>query len=122
VHRPKADAARYAFRHSEERVEGKVYSGMRRIIQARKANLVFAGGEMQVVDSGSESVFAYLLSHKSQRALVLANFSEDSQLVPANLLRLYGLSYQFNELLSGRQIPAQDLVLGPYEVVALQGD
>ena len=122
VHRPKADPERYSRRHSEDLVEGKVYGGVRRIIQSRKANPVFAGGEMQVVDSGSESVFAYLLTCESQRALVLANFSEESQVIPANLLRLYGLSYQFTELLSGRQIPAQDLSLAAYEVVALQGE
>ena len=48
----------------------------------------------------------FCAARTAQRALVLANFSEQPQVIPANLLRLYGLSYQFTDLLSGRGCPA----------------
>lgn len=76
---------------------------------------------MQVVDALSPAVFAYLRTNEGRRALVLANFSEEPQEVRANLLRLYGLSYAFTDLLSGRSVPCADLSLGAYEVMALEG-
>ncbi len=121
VHRPKADPASYARRSQAGAIEERIFSGLRRIIEARKANPVFAGGEMQVVDALSPAVFAYLRTNEGRRALVLANFSEEPQEVRANLLRLYGLSYAFTDLLSGRSVPCADLSLGAYEVMALEG-
>lgn len=76
---------------------------------------------MQVVDAGSASVFAFLRSREGERALVLANFSEEPQVIPANFLRLYGLSYEFKDLFSGQAVPSADLTLEGYAVVALQG-
>jgi amylosucrase len=121
VHRPIADPARYALRSQAGTPEEQIYSGLQRLTAARKANPVFGGGEMRVVDCGSPSVFAFLRSREGQRALVLANFSEEAQIIPANLLRLYGLSYQFTDLLTGNAVPSADLTLPAYEVVCLQG-
>jgi amylosucrase len=120
VHRPKADAARYALRDQAGTPEGRIFSGLRRIARARKEHPVFAGGEMQVVDAGAAQVFAFMRSRAGERALVLANFSEQPQVIPANLLRLYGLGYQFTDLLSGRAVAGEDLPLAAYEVVCLQ--
>jgi amylosucrase len=125
VHRPAADWAQMEKRGKPETTEGRIFEGLRRVIQARKANPVFSGGEFQWVDSGSSQVFAFLRTHageRSERALVLCNFSEQPQLIRANLLRLYGLSYHFRDLLSERQVPAADLTLHAYEVVCLQAE
>jgi hypothetical protein len=40
--------------------------------------------------------------------------------LPANLLRLYGLSDQFIALLSGKDFPIQDIKLEPYQLVCLK--
>ena len=122
VHRPRTDWERMELRSRPETPEGRIFAGLRRAILARKNNAVFTGGEFQWVDSGSEQVFAFLRTHEGERALVLANFSEQPQRIEANLLRLYGLSYRFKDLLSGLQVPAADLNLGPYDVVCLQAD
>jgi len=122
VHRPKADAARYALRSQPGTLEERIFSGLRRVIRARKENPVFAGGEMQVVDVGKPQVFAFLRSQAGARALVLANFGEQAQVIPGNLLRLYGLSYHFTDLLSGSQVGGEDLALGAYDIVCLQGN
>ena len=122
VHRPKADAGRYALRNQPGTIEERIFSGLQRVIRARKQNEVFAGGEMQVVDVGRPQVFAFLRSQAGARALVLANFSEQPQVIPGNLLRLYGLSYHFTDLLNGSQVGGEDLTLGAYDILCLQGN
>lgn len=109
-------------RGRSDTIEGRIFAGLRRVIRARKANPVFSGGEFQWVDSGSPQVFAFLRTHAGARALALCNFSEQVQLIQANLLRLYGLSYLFKDLLSERLVPAADLNLAAYEVVCLQAE
>ncbi len=121
VHRPKADPALLALRGQADAPQGRIFAGLQRLARARKAHPVFAGGEMQVVDAGAAPVFAFLRSREGERALLLANFSEQPQLIPGNLLRLYGLGYRFTDLLSGRRVTGEDLALGAYEVVCLQG-
>ena len=121
VHRPKADAERYTRRSRPGTIEERIFSGLKRLVEARKSHPVFGGGELQVVDAGSASVFAFLRSREGERALVLANFNEEAQVVPGNFLRLYGLSYEFKDLISGQAVPCADLTLEGYAVMALQG-
>ena len=75
---------------------------------------------MDVVDTGSDHVLGYSRTFDGQRVLVLGNFSEHEQVVPGNLLRLYGLSYHFTNLLTGAAVPFGDLKLAPYEFVCLK--
>ena len=111
VHRPFADWQRYARRDDLTTVEGRIYQGLHRLIEMRQKNQAFAGQEMQVIDTGNPHVLGYVRSHSAQRAIILANFSEQEQIVPANLLRLYGLGYSFVDLLSGETLVAQDITL-----------
>ena len=74
---------------------------------------------MQIIDSGNQSVLGYQRTHGSERALVFANFSEGKQTIPANLLRLYGLSYTYQDLLEKQTISFADLALEPYQFVCL---
>ncbi len=120
VHRPSADAARYVRRTDPTTVEGRVYLGLRRLIALRAANPVFSGNDLQVMNLGNPHVLGYVRSSAGQRALVLANFSEQPQTVPANLLRLYGMSYSFNDLVRGEPLSIMDLVLEPLGFLCLQ--
>ena len=120
VHRPTTDWSRMEKRSDPTTVEGRIYAGLSRAIAMRTSNPVFAGGEFQWIDAGSPQVFAFLRTHNGERAIILANFSEESQTIPANLLRLYGLSYQFRDLLSGQATGSDDLHLDAYQVVCLQ--
>lgn len=116
VHRPFTDWARYARRDDMTTVEGRIYQGLRRLIEMRQKYPAFAGQEMQVIDTGSPHVLGFVRSHANQRAIVLANFSERDQIIPANLLRLYGLGYSFVDLLSGETVAAQDIILAPCDL------
>jgi glycosidase len=92
---------------------------LKKLIELRKSKAVFSGSDLHIIDSGNPSVLGYLRSHGSDRILVFANFSEDKHTIPANLLRLYGLSYTYQDLLQKQNIPFADLTLEPYQFVCL---
>ncbi|MFL5732178.1 MAG: alpha-glucosidase C-terminal domain-containing protein, partial [Chloroflexia bacterium] len=120
VHRPAADWERAARRKDPATVEGRVYAGLMRLIEARKGCPAFAGNEMEVVEPGNEHVFGYARRYGGERALVLANFSESAQMVQANQVRLYGLSYSFQDIVTGEKVSLEeDLTLEPYRFMWL---
>jgi amylosucrase len=120
VHRPAANAEGQARQHDETAIEGRVYEGLRRFIQLRQTHPIFSGQMIQVMDTNSPHVIGYVRFHEGQRLLVLANFSDHEQQLDVNLLRLYGLSYQFRDLLRGQAVPFDHLRLEPYQLVCLQ--
>jgi amylosucrase len=77
---------------------------------------------MKVIHLGNDHVFAYLRtgSH-GDRVLVIANFTEHTQPIPANEVRLYGAGYHFRDLISGQELTlaAETVVLAPYQVLWL---
>ena len=121
VHRPKTDWERAARRHDLTTVEGQTFQGMQRLIQLRKGNPVFSGGELHVMETGSPYVLGYVRSGKDGRILVFANFSEEPQTLPSNLLRLYGLNYTFRNLLSGQEMPPGAIQLAGCDFLVIEG-
>lgn len=119
VHRPVIDWEKIAQRHNPESVEGRIFSQLKNLINIRKNTSAFNGSEMQVIDSGNVHVLGYVRTYENERALVLANFSEDTQIINGNLLRLYGMSYEFNDLLSDKNVIAQELAIEPYQLLCL---
>ncbi len=119
VHRPFMCWEKAAKRTDLATIEGRIYQGLQQLIELRKNNPVFAGGNMEVIDSGSDHVLGFVRVHGLERCLVMANFSEQEQKIPANVLRLYGLSYNFQNLLTGERIPLQDIQLNSYQFICL---
>ncbi len=115
VHRTATNWDQMLRRKDEKSVEGRIFQNLKRLIKLRKSNPVFSGSDMQVINTGSDFVLGYMRAHNSHRALIFANFSEHEQNIPANLLRLYGLSYEFEDLFTGKKIPFADLNLEPYQ-------
>ncbi len=120
VHRPYASQEIYGRRSDPDSVEGRIYQGLQRLIQLRKSEKVFSGNELQIIQADNPHIFAYVRTNESDRVLVFANFSEAEQTIPANLLRLYGLSYSFQDLLQGEQHAMDTLTLKPYEFICLR--
>jgi hypothetical protein len=52
--------------------------------------------------------------------LIFANFSDREQTLDVNLLRLYGLSYNFTDLVRGSSIPFENLRLEPYQLLCVK--
>jgi len=109
-----------ARRHELGSIEQRIYGQLRRLIEVRKSHPSFAGSAMQVIDPGNGHVFGFVRQGGDGRVLVLCNFSEHEQRVPANTVRANGLSYAFDDLVSGEGLAlGDDLVLAPYQFVWL---
>jgi amylosucrase len=125
VHRPAMDWQSADWEAAGDRSQpstpaGRIYHGLKSLIAMRKSNPVFSGHETEIIDTGNSQVLGYLKTHGSQRILALANFSEKDQVIPINLLRLYGLGYQFIDLVCGEAVPWKDLTLSPYQFICLK--
>jgi glycosidase len=120
VHRPATDWARAERRHDASTTEGRIYAGLQCLIHMRQAHPVFGGHMLAGIDTGNPHVLGYVRANEQQRAIVLANFSEQVQSVAANQLRLYGLSYHATDLVSGQSLPWTDVTLQPYQLMCLQ--
>ena len=83
MHRPPMDWDAAARRHEPESVPGRLWSGLHRLIEARRATrAVHAQGDMRALDTGNPHVFAMLREFAGERLLVLANFAPTAQAVP----------------------------------------
>ena len=107
-------------REDPQSVEGRIFSGLKHLIELRKRNPEFSGVQAAIIPTDNDHVLGYVRALGPERALVFANFSETDQTLPANLLRLYGLSYKFVDLVSGKTVSLQDLKLGPYQMACLK--
>ncbi len=119
VHRPHTNWEAMERRHDPAAIEGRVYARLRHLIQVRKDTPAFAGNQMEVIDIGNDHIFAFVRAgNLGERLLVVANFTENTQPIRANELRLYGLSYHFIDLVDGHEIILgdHDLVMEPYQV------
>ncbi|PKO12442.1 MAG: amylosucrase [Chloroflexi bacterium HGW-Chloroflexi-10] len=119
VHRPLADWEWIEKRNQPGSIPAKMFQGLQQIIHIRKENKAFSDGELEAFDSGNQHVLSFVRSSGAERVLVLANFSEKHQVLPSNLLRLYGLSYRFENLVSGQITGLQEIELEPYTVLLL---
>jgi amylosucrase len=89
VHRIQADWERYAKRNDPQTIEGRVFQGMRKLIELRKRHAAFSGGELEIVSTGNDHVLGFVRTHLQERILILANFSETSHTIPGHLLENY---------------------------------
>ncbi len=81
VHRSKADWDRYVKRNDPDTIEGHVFLGLQKLIELRKGYELFSGGELEIVPTENDHVLGYVRSHRTKRAIIFANFSEQSQII-----------------------------------------
>jgi glycosidase len=101
-------------------LEGRLYHQIRQLIKLRKENPAFAGTDLEVIDTGSDHVLGYIRQTGDQRILLFASFTEAEQLLPGNLLRIYGRGRETIDLSSGDVVPLGDIRLLPYAFLCLQ--
>ena len=102
-------------RHDPTSLAGRVFHGLQKLIQIRKQTPAFGGNINSILNTDNPHVLAYMRPFENQRILVFANFSEQPQLIPGNLLRLYGLGYSFRDLMDGQLVELADLNLSAYD-------
>lgn len=82
VHRPATNWEQYARRHNPHSIEGRVFGGLQQLIQIRKENEAFSGGDLSTLNTHNAHILGYERRFANQRALVFANFSEQEQIIP----------------------------------------
>ncbi len=101
AHRPPADWEKYAKRNDPNSIAGRVFQGLKKLIELRKQHPAFAGGELEIIQTENEHVLGFIRTHISNRAVIFANFSESPQIITPRILEqnsvysqklLYGLS------------------------------
>jgi amylosucrase len=122
VHRAQTDWEVADHLQDQGTLEGKVFQGLRKLISIRKCTAAFSGSQAQVLSTGLPGVFSFIRTAAGARVMVLCNFTETQQKVNFNQLRLYGLGYDFLDLVENEPLPAGEaLVLGPYDFIWLKG-
>ena len=115
VHRPRLNWEKVERRRIAGSVEAQVFEGLRQATTLRRTHPVFSGQHTQAIQTGNRHVLGFVRSHGSDRALILANFSEREQTVAANLLRMHAMGYELMDMVSQSPVPYQDLRLEPYQ-------
>jgi amylosucrase len=80
MHRPPMDWDAAARRHDPDRVEGRLWAGLRRLVVLRRETRAFhAQGVSELVWTGNDHVLGLRREHAGERLLLLANFSAEPQ-------------------------------------------
>ena len=92
MHRPLMDWQAAERRHDAAAVEGELWAGLRRLVDARSSTrAVHAQGRLLPLDSGNDHVFALLREHAGERLLVLANLTARLQPVGRRVVEERGM-------------------------------
>lgn len=115
VHRLKADSEQYARRDDKNSIPGRIYQNLKHLIDLRKSAPAVGGSPPEFINTGNLHVFGYIRRKGNQQILFLNNFSEKTQSIEGNTLRLFGLGYQFRDLVQDETIDIiNDLQLSPF--------
>jgi amylosucrase len=92
VHRPRADAKKYAKRNDLGTIEGRVYQGLRELVTLRKENEVFSGGELEIIPTENDHVLGFMRHYRGKHAVIFANFAESAQSIPSRICERYSIN------------------------------
>jgi amylosucrase len=111
VHRPRADWKKYSKRNDSSTIEGRVFQGLQKLINLRKQQEAFAGGELEVIQTENEHTLGFMRIHASRRAVIFANFSEESQTIPARIFEQYSIYSKKHLHGKSKALPQSDLAI-----------
>ena len=116
LHRPRMDWERAERRHDPASVEGRLFHGLRRIVEARRGTPhLHASLDTEILDTAHPRLFCHLRQHPLGAFVGVYNFTEERQYLPIGHLERHGL-YRPLDRLSGRpaDIANEHLQLLPY--------
>jgi amylosucrase len=120
VHRTRVDWDKYNKRLDMNTIEGRVFNGMRKLIELRKGHNAFSGGNLQSIQTGNQHVLSFIKKMDDQYVIIFANFSETEQSISKEVLDIYEI-YQKSEKLTGYYQWAEDqLLLAPIDFAAIK--
>ena len=118
LHRPPMDWEAAERRHDPATVEGRLWAGLRRLVDARRATrAVHAQGIVETLWTGNDHVFGLWREHAGHRLLLLANFTHAPQPVALAVVYDRGLTLDPTPGPDGRPLAGRgdSLVLEPYQ-------
>lgn len=86
AHRPRRPVELYARRNDPTTAAGRIYGGLRRLIELRRSTPALAGGRIAGFATGNRHVVGFRRFGEAGGVLVLANFADDPQTVAASWL------------------------------------
>ncbi len=118
LHRGPMDWEKAQKRKDISSIEGKIFQGIKQMIEIRKKSPLFASTLKSFpIDTWNKGVFGF---HKDNKMLVLANFTDECQWVDAYSVNWFGLPYEMTDMICGRTIRLDGkILLGPYEFLWL---
>jgi amylosucrase len=121
MHRPPMDWVKAEERRDEQKLSGRLFQGLQKLVAARKrTSALHAEANSYAVWTNNEQVFGLLRDSPRGRLLVLANFSEKPQQVAGYRLHELGLSGRLLDLLIERELDCSAGVrLTAYQVLWL---
>ena len=76
---------------------------------------------MKLIETGNDHLLGFVRQREGNRLTVLANFSEDEQVVEGNRVRALGLGRYFKDIISGLAIEtSKPITLEPYQILWLE--
>ena len=119
VHRPRYPAEQYALRNDPATPAGAIYAGLRRMISVRGQTPELAGTRLIDFHTNAPGVLGYQRPGDAGTVLVLANFSDGPQQLPA--VTFSGFSPAAVELLTDSALSLADgITLAPHQYAWLR--
>lgn len=115
VHRPRADWEKYAKRNDPGCIEGRVYQGLQRLINLRKENQVFSGGDLEIIRTENDHVLCYIRRYMGKRAIIFANFADRAQSIPSRICEQYSIHTRKILLGSSKMTDCNELTIDPLD-------
>ncbi len=117
LHRPWMDWELVEKRHDWLGVNGRIFQNLKHLIKVRKKlPALHAEAAAHAVWTHNEAVFGLLRESPRGRLLILGNFSEQAQTIPAHRLQELGFIGSLRDHITGRSIDGwHDLQLKPYD-------
>lgn len=107
----------------EDPVHRKIFKMVQEIFYTRQKLSAFTGNATKLLHTGNEHVLGYLRSHDSNHVLVLANFSEESQVVDTTTFYDGILPHFLKDLFGSELVSLYDpLEIAPYEFKWLKNE
>lgn len=120
LHRSRFDWQRAGQRRESGTLPASVFQGLLRLLQLRTQNQAFHRSDTEFVETGNRHVFGFIRSNAQAIVFILANFSEQVQVLEARRLRQMGMRKTMIDLFTGRPLTAtQELAMDPYQFMIL---
>jgi amylosucrase len=123
IHRPKVLWEFVKELDVPKELSERIFRELRHLIELRCSQPAMYGTYTEVIETDNPHVLGFLRQSQGQRILVIANFTERTQHVDGNRLRLFGSGRRFRDLITDAVIPvSRPLELDAYQMCWLVPD